>query len=334
LVHTEYGAITTVPSTKQVVEFAQLVESVGFSRIGIADTAPKIYHAVYPAVTACLLQTERIKVGPYVTNPVSSHWSVHSSSAHAFEELTPGRFFLGFGTGDGAVHSVGMRPATLAYFEDSVIQMRERMPGRTGIHMAFSGVKGMDIAGRLATELTIGTGLDVGALRQLALRAREARATAGILSPLRVWAVATIFLAKSESEVKALRRHVRGLANGKARFTLDFSFEGKNVPTAYQAVMRERLSRYDYRFHGKAGENPNAHMFDDFPEIQEYLVDRMLMVGTAQHCVNSLDRLIREAELDGMWISVLPPVGGKTAHMAALREAAAALRDLIAPCPA
>jgi len=303
---TELGVVTTLPSTKQSVAFARLAEALGFTRVGLADTAPKLYHAVYPAVTACLLGTERVSVGTFVTNPITRHWSVHAASARGLDELAPGRFFMELATGDGAVHSVGLKPARLQPFEEYVASMRLLMPEGADIHMVFSGTKGVEVAGRLASELTIGVGLDAGALRELARRARAARAAAGVSTPLRIWAMASTHLARTESEVPALRNHVRGLAFGSARFAFDFSFEGKNVPEPYHRILRERLSRYDFAYHAKPGDHPNAHLFDDHPEIRDYLVDRMQLVGTPEHCAARLADLVREAELDGVWIPVIP----------------------------
>src|SRR5579872_5260139 len=156
----ELGIVSTLPSTLIAIELAQIAEELGFDRVAFSDTAPLIYHAAYPAITAILMRTHRIRVGPYVTNPVSRHWSIHLANARAFEELAPGRFFLGIGTGDGAVHSVGLKPAKLSEFRAAAAELRKTLPQGTPIHMAFSGPRGMAVAGALADELTIGTGLD------------------------------------------------------------------------------------------------------------------------------------------------------------------------------
>jgi len=305
----ELGTVSTLKSTKQTVAFARLADSLGFSRLGLADTAPKLYHGVYPAATACLLGTERLSVGTFVTNPVTRHWSVHAACAKGLEELAPGRFFLGMATGDGAVHSVGLKPAKLEDLEEYVEQMRPHMPEGARINMAFSGTKGVEVAGRLASELTIGTGLDAGAIRELARRARAARAAAGVTEPLKIWTMASTHLVKTEAEVPALRKHVRGLAYGGARFGFDFSFEGKNVPEEFQPILRQQLAKYDFAYHAKTGDHPNAHLFDDYPDVENYLVDRMQLVGTPQQCADRLGALIRDAELDGIWIPIIPTDG-------------------------
>ena len=119
------GVVTILPYTRDIIEFAKATEAEGFERIGLADTAPRLYHAVYPAITGTLLATERLRVGNYISNFVSQHWSVHGSAAKSMEDLAPGRFFSGLATGDGAVHSVGLKPATLAQFEEAVTRLAQ-----------------------------------------------------------------------------------------------------------------------------------------------------------------------------------------------------------------
>jgi alkanesulfonate monooxygenase SsuD/methylene tetrahydromethanopterin reductase-like flavin-dependent oxidoreductase (luciferase family) len=312
------------------VEFSRVAEDVGFDRVGVSDTAPKIYHACYPAITACLLQTGRIAVGPYVSNPVTRHWSVHGATARAFEEIAPRRFFLGMATGDGAVHSVGLDPCPLSRFEEYIKNLRTVMPERTGIHMAFSGPKGMEVAGRLAEEVTIGTGLDAGALRELARRARAARGGACVAAPLGIWASAAVYFAEAESQVAALRRDVSGLASHGARFAFDYSFDGKNVPEDYQPIIRSGLRRYDFAYHGKFGDNPNGHLFDDHPELKKWLIDRFALIGTPLQCAARLKALIRDAELNGVWLMPAPREPGPAGILKSLELAADAFGCLAA----
>src|SRR5271156_3173412 len=115
-----FGCVTTIRSVQEAVRIAGRVERAGAWGLGFVDTAPKLFHDAYVALTASLLSTQSLRVGPLVTNPVSRHWSVHAASARTLEELAPGRFFLGLSTGDGAVHSVGLHPARWADLEASV----------------------------------------------------------------------------------------------------------------------------------------------------------------------------------------------------------------------
>lgn len=324
------GIVTILPWTRDIIEFAKATETAGFERIGLADTAPRLYHAVYPAITGSLLSTERLRVGAYVSNFVSQHWSVHGSAARALEELAPGRYFSGLATGDGAVHSVGLKPATLAEFETAVVEMRSIMPEQTDIHMAFSGPKGVEVAGRHATELSIGTGLDVGALRSLGDRAKAARVAAGNMAPLRMWTFTPTHIADSEADLPALRQHLRPLANAAARFALDFSHEGKNVPEDYQPIIKQGMKRYSHAYHGLAGDTPNAHIFDDYPHVQDYILDRMNLIGTASQVARRLQDAVEATGLDGVWLPISPTAaGGHAAHMEQLRKVTHAFGDFL-----
>jgi len=299
----ELGVVTTLPSTLGAVEYGLAAEALGFDRVAFGDTAPKLYHLAYPAITALLLQSQRVKVGPYVTNPISRHWSVHMANARAFEELAPGRFFLGIATGDGAVHSVGLKPARLAELRDAVVAMRQNgMPATTPVHMTFSGPKGVELAGEIADELTVAVGLDVPSLREFAARARAARRAAGITEPLKIWLPVQVQFSESPDDIPMLRQAAAGMTSLSARFTFASSFEGKHVPEPYQNFIRQALKHYDFGHHASFAANPNAALFDERPEIRDYVIDRFSLVGSPEQCAERLADVVREAELDGVWV--------------------------------
>src|SRR5436305_464093 len=105
-----FGLLTAAHRATHVVDVARAAEDAGFWGLAVPDTAPKLFQGTYPLVTASLLATSSIRVGPFVTNPVTHHWSVHAATARALDELAPARPFLGISTGDGAVSSVGLEP--------------------------------------------------------------------------------------------------------------------------------------------------------------------------------------------------------------------------------
>jgi alkanesulfonate monooxygenase SsuD/methylene tetrahydromethanopterin reductase-like flavin-dependent oxidoreductase (luciferase family) len=327
----ELGIVSTLPSTLIAIELARIAESLGFDRVAFSDTAPLIYHAAYPAVTAVLMRTNRIRTGPYVTNPVTRHWSIHAANARAFEELAPGRLFLGIGTRDGAVHSVGRKPAKLNELRAAASELRRTLPEGTPIHMAFSGPKGMAVAGALADEVTIGTGLDAKALCHLAGLARAARAEAGVTAPLKIWLPVPVHFAAAETELPALRAAAGGMASLAARFAFSAGFEGKNVPHNYQPVMRQMLDAYQFAHHAKSTGNPNAGLFDADPAIRDYVLDRFALIGTPEQCAARLATLIREAGIDGLWLMPSAPSADSEAVRAKLELAArtfAPLREI------
>ena len=79
------------------------------------------------------------------------------------------------------------------------------------------------------------------------------------------------------------------------------------MPERWQPNLRERLAAYDFGHHGVAGRsNPNGLLFEDHPEIQEYLLDRMLLIGTGEQCRDRVVSLRNEVTIDGFWFTMLP----------------------------
>jgi alkanesulfonate monooxygenase SsuD/methylene tetrahydromethanopterin reductase-like flavin-dependent oxidoreductase (luciferase family) len=324
------GVVNLLRSSREAVQVAEAVEAAGFWGLGLSDTAPKLYQDCYATAGACLAATDRLHVGPTVTNTVARHWSVLAATARSFDELAPGRFFAGVATGDGAVHSVGLRPSTWSQLEADLLAMQPFAPDALEIHLAASGPKGAVVAGRVATDFMIGTGLEPAALKALATRAREARQAAGIASRLRTWVFLNCYVVPDAASVPAARAELAGRANALARFAFEATFEDKAVPEHWQPIVRERLAAYDFAHHIKGGAaNPNSHLFDDIPEIQEYLLDRMLLVGTRDQCYERLERVAREAELDGVWLA-LTPMALENDAVAMVRAAADAFAPLVA----
>jgi 5,10-methylenetetrahydromethanopterin reductase len=301
-----FGAVNTLRSVAEEVRVAQACEEAGFWGLGLGDTAPRLYLDVYPTLGACLQATTRLRIGPTVTNTVSRHWSVLGATARAFDEIAPGRFFAGVATGDGALHSVGLTPATWAQLERDVADVRTLAPSGLEIHIAASGPRGAEAAGRVATDLMLGTGLDAGAMRALIERARAARTAAGITDPLRIWVVVDTFLAPDAQAAEAARQETKARSNGFARFAFASTFEDKAVPEQWHGVLRERLAHYDFGSHAVSGATPNAALFDDVPELQAYLVNRFSLVGTNEECAARLRALAEETDLDGVWLALGP----------------------------
>lgn len=237
---------------------------------------------------------------------VTHHWSVHGAAARALDELAPGRFVLGLSAGDGAVHSVGLRPARWRDVERAVVSLRPLAPPDLKIHIATSGANGAEAAGRVASVLELGVGVDVETLEFLASRGRAARSLAGINAPLGIWAMVPVYVAEREADVEEARLALRAIANGSARFCFSGGFADKNIPQAWQPIIRERLNRYDHNYHAVVGRDaPNSLLFSDRNDVQGYLLDRMIVVGTEDQVQERLALTAQRAGLDGIWISLV-----------------------------
>jgi alkanesulfonate monooxygenase SsuD/methylene tetrahydromethanopterin reductase-like flavin-dependent oxidoreductase (luciferase family) len=293
---------------RRAVDLARLADEAGFPIFGVCDS-PILYEDVYPVITACLAATEAIEIGPNMTNPVTRHWSVHAATLRALDHLAPGRAMLGMAAGDGAVHSLGVRPADDATFADAVQQIRGAAPGCGEIHIAAGGPKRARLAGRLADAALLGGGLDLTALQALGDAIDAGGREIGRGGPrVQRWAMAHLNIVASESELEAARTATLPLAVAYARHAFSSTFASKNVPLELQQPFRERLAAYRFTSHAVPGAaNPNTALFADRPDLQEYAMTRFTIVGTADQCRERVARLAEEADLDGLWLSIVVP---------------------------
>jgi alkanesulfonate monooxygenase SsuD/methylene tetrahydromethanopterin reductase-like flavin-dependent oxidoreductase (luciferase family) len=304
-------------SAREAIAIARATEQAGFWGFGVSDS-PYLYGELYPVVTACLEATSSIHIGPNVTNPVSRNWSTHAAAARTFDELYPGRYFLGIATGDGAVYSVGLQPAKPAALEEAVRTIRKHGPERLEVQVAASGGRSLAVAGRTADGVILGTGFDGPAIQTLSAIAQRARLDASIAAPLERWALVELNVVASEAEIPAARKAFEPVAVAYSRFAFDFTFEGKNVPEVFWATMRERYARYQHHHHAQLkDDNPNSDLFADDPAIRDYLIDRFCVVGTREQCANRVAALIDETKVDGIWMSVVVPDPVGVVHRAA-----------------
>lgn len=321
------GLIWMPRDIREAVRIARKAEAGGFAALGICDS-PILYEEVYPVVTACLDATDSIRVGPNVTNPVTRHWTIHAASLRANHRLAPGRANLGIGPGDGAVHTLGLRPASDAMLEDSVRKIRTAAPGCGEIFIAAGGPRRARVAGRVADSVLLGTGLDAGALDTLGAAVDEGRAESGDRpeGPVERWGMAHLNVVERESEVAAAVRATMPLAVTNARHAFSGTYVGKNVPADLQEPFRARLARYRFMSHAAPGAgSPNGSLLADRPDLEAYAMERFTIVGTAATCRARVERLAAETDLDGLWFSIVVPE-----PEALVERAATAFGDLLA----
>ncbi len=85
-------------SADRVAQLAARAESLGFARCWLYDEGLAT-RDLYVCLTAIALATDRIELGPGITNPYTRHPSVAASAIASLHELSGGRAFVGFGAG-------------------------------------------------------------------------------------------------------------------------------------------------------------------------------------------------------------------------------------------
>ena len=262
--------INWLPSSLAATQsVARRVEAIGAWGLGVCDSPN--YDELYASCTRALEGTDALHVITSVTNPVTRQWGIHASAVRAFSVDSPGRFFLGLGTGDSAVRTDGGRPATLEELRTTIRRIRDASPAT--VLIAASGPRGTDLAYEVADGLIAGVGTDPALLA-----ARAAKKP--IDRPFDVWASVRCVVRDSERGVVEARRDMLSRAISAGRFNLAAPLDFHNIPDEMEAVLRERFARYDFHWHGRSINNPNATLFVDRPDIEEFLLDRFSIIDT------------------------------------------------------
>jgi alkanesulfonate monooxygenase SsuD/methylene tetrahydromethanopterin reductase-like flavin-dependent oxidoreductase (luciferase family) len=122
-----------------------------------------------------------------------------------------------------------------------------------------------------------------------------------------VWGLAITHVVERAQDVERARAAILPMAIANARFALSTTFAGKHVPEELQPLLRERLRRYDHGTHGReTGANPNAALFADLPEVEDYVLRRFSIVGTPDECRRRVEELLAGG-LDGLWLTMVVP---------------------------
>jgi alkanesulfonate monooxygenase SsuD/methylene tetrahydromethanopterin reductase-like flavin-dependent oxidoreductase (luciferase family) len=160
----EFGVVLqTNPPASRVVHLTALAEQYGFEYAWTFDSH-LLWEEPYVIYSAMLAATNRIIVGPMVTNPATRDWTVTASVFATLNEMYGNRTIIGIGRGDSAVRVTNGKPTTLAELRDSIHVIRELANSRAveykGASLQFPWSRGSEVEvwvaayGPLALQLT------------------------------------------------------------------------------------------------------------------------------------------------------------------------------------
>ena len=114
-----------------LADLAVLAERLGYRRCWVYDEG-LVTRDVYVTLTAIALATERILLGPGITNPYVRHPGVTAAAVATIDELSGGRAFVGLGAGGGlTLDPLGIdRRRPVAALGDMVGALRDLFEGR------------------------------------------------------------------------------------------------------------------------------------------------------------------------------------------------------------
>src|ERR1700754_2107430 len=132
------------PPARSVIDLAKEADAAGFTHVWTFDSHV-LWEEPFVIYSKILDETERVIVGPMVTNPGTRDWTVTASLFATLNEMYGNRTICGIGRGDSALRVLGAQPQTLAQLRDSVRVIRGLANGGTvrlrGTELRFAWAK-------------------------------------------------------------------------------------------------------------------------------------------------------------------------------------------------
>ena len=120
--------LQTNPPALDVVAQAVRADELGFSHVWTFDSHV-LWQEPYVIYSQILGRTERVTVGPMVTNPGTRDWTVTASLFATLDEMFGARTVCGIGRGDSARRYQGDQPVTLAELGTAIEVIRGLVRG-------------------------------------------------------------------------------------------------------------------------------------------------------------------------------------------------------------
>lgn len=260
----------------RTAELARRAEQWGFTGLFVADSQ-NLNADVWIELALAAAATERILIGPGVTNPATRHPAVTASAAATLQEESGGRAVLGLGRGDSALTQIGRQPVSSDELERALVEIQGFLSGEIGwigesaqpkvpVTVAATGPHVIAAAARHAEAIDLTVGAEPERLRWAIETALSA---AGGRSPA---LGAFVNVAVDDDRSRA-----RDLVRGSTAILARFGTEGAPADGLSEVTRRgiDRLAAdYDEQRHGQ-GAAPHARgLEDDF-------IDRFAVCGPA-----------------------------------------------------
>ena len=293
--------LQTDPPAWRVVELTQRAERLGFTHAWTFDSHI-LWQEPYVIYSQMLSATEKILVGPFVTNPATRDPSVTASLFATLNDMFGNRTICGIGRGDSAMRVLGKKPTTLAQVEAAMHVIKElaegreidvagagvRIPwirdGKLDVWMAGYGPRALNLVGRKADGFILQLA-DPVLLEWTMKHVYDAAVAAGRdPKSVKVCVAAPAYVGDDLTHQRDQCRWFGGMVGNHVADLVARYGEDGEVPHALTDYIRMREEVYDYSYHGKAG-NPST----DF--VPDDIVDRFCVLGSAEDHVAKLTQL-------------------------------------------
>ncbi|RNG26072.1 TIGR03842 family LLM class F420-dependent oxidoreductase [Streptomyces botrytidirepellens] len=333
----DFGLVLqTDPPASDVVDLMRRAERNGFGYGWTFDSAV-LWQEPFVIYSRILEHTERLTVGPMVTNPGTRTWEVTASTFATLNDMYGNRTVCGIGRGDSALRVAGRTPNTLARVSDAIDAIRDlaegreavvdgtrmRIPwikdgGRLPVWMAAYGPKALALAGQKADGFILQLA-DPFLTEWMVHAVRTAAAEAGRdPDAITICVAAPAYIGDDLAHAREQCRWFGGMVgNHVADLVSRYGEHSGAIPESLTAYIAQRQG-YDYSHHGRAGNPDTAFVPDE-------IVDRFCLLGPAEAHVEKLRALrglgvdqfavyamhdAKERTIDAYGAEVIPALNG------------------------
>jgi probable F420-dependent oxidoreductase len=288
------------PPALGVVELAKKAEAAGFSHVWTFDSHV-LWQEPFVIYSKILSETERVIVGPMVTNPGTRDWTVIASQFATLNEMYGNRTVCGIGRGDSALRVLGLQPNTLAQLRESIGVIRGLANGekvalrgtelqfawapdsRLEVWVAAYGPKALALTGEVGDGYILQLA-DPDIAEWMIKAVRSAAERAGRDPAAITFCVAApAYVGDNLGHQREQTRWFGGMVGNHVADIVARYGAGGAVPQVLTDYIKGRQG-YDYAEHGRAGNTHTTFVPDE-------VVDRFCVLGPVENHLKRLHEL-------------------------------------------
>ncbi|NGO15107.1 TIGR03842 family LLM class F420-dependent oxidoreductase [Streptomyces sp. HC44] len=310
----DFGLVLqTDPPASRVISLMKRAERNSFT-YGWTFDSTVLWQEPFVIYSQILANTQKLTVGPMVTNPGTRTWEVTASTFATLNDMFGNRTICGIGRGDSAMRVAGRKPNTLARISEAMKVIRAlgsgeeadlggtviRLPwvkpsAELPVWMAAYGPKALKMTGEEADGFILQLA-DLYLTEYMVKAVKGAAVAAGRdPSDVKICVAAPAYVTADDSpealaHAREQCRWFGGMVgNHVADLVAKYGDHSDMVPEALTDYIKAREG-YDYAHHGRSG-NPDTQF------VPDEIVDRFCLIGTAEQHIEKLNAL-RELGVD------------------------------------
>jgi len=292
-IHSLHGGIKNID---EIHKRAMRAEELGWDGIFLGESHLSSIDS-FQTLASCAMITKRVLLGIAVTNIVFRDSTVIAGAAASLNEISNGRAIMGLGTGDGPVYTQGRKATSMRDFEVGIKTIRNLVRGNaetfsTGkvrigfkinqpapIYVSAEGPKGLQLAGRSADGVILGTGFDLQVYDWAKRKIAEGAAAAGrTASDIKVIAAGMLCV---DEDGNMARKIVRNRLANRAHHNFRFSYE--TVPPDQLDGIKKFMAGFDVMKPMEERVDPDL--------VSDYLIHRFSIAGNSKECIERIEEL-------------------------------------------